>query len=255
MTGTNERAELHRTIWRAANELRGSVDGWDFKQYMLGFLFYRFISENITEYINAQEYRAGNTNFNYADISDDAVRSAAGMRDEVIKDKGFFIYPSQLFANVRKRAVNDPDLNQTISQIFDSIEGSAKGTDSEKDMSGLFDDVDFNNSRLGQTVADRNDKLVKILDTIGDLPLGNYQDNKIDAFGDAYEYLINMYASNAGKSEGNDLQSPFRRTCGRESGRACRIHKGAKSGFRGFARSGCLHLAHSRSGNEREKHA
>lgn len=202
MTGTNERAELHRTIWRAANELRGSVDGWDFKQYMLGFLFYRFISENITEYINAQEHRAGNTNFNYADISDDAVQSAAGMRDEVIKDKGFFIYPSQLFVNVRKRAANDPDLNQTIGQIFDSIEGSAKGTDSEKDMSGLFDDVDFNNSRLGQTVTDRNDKLVKILNTIGDLPLGNYQDNKIDAFGDAYEYLINMYASNAGKSGG-----------------------------------------------------
>ena len=202
MTGTNERTELHRTIWRAANELRGSVDGWDFKQYMLGFLFYRFISENITEYINAQEHRAGNTNFNYADISDDAVRSAIGMRDEVIKDKGFFIYPSQLFVNVRKRAANDPDLNQTISQIFDSIEGSAKGTESERDMAGLFDDIDLENSRLGATVADRNDKLVKILNTVGDLPLGDYRDNQIDAFGDAYEYLINMYASNAGKSGG-----------------------------------------------------
>lgn len=202
MTGTNERAELHKTIWRAANELRGAVDGWDFKQYMLGFLFYRFISENLTSYINQQEHQAGNTDFDYASISDDAVKSAVGMRDEVIKDKGFFIYPSQLFVNVRQRADKDPDLNQTLSQIFDTIEGSAKGTDSERDMAGLFDDVDLDNSRLGRTVSDRNDKLVKILNTIGDLPLGDYRENQIDAFGDAYEYLINMYASNAGKSGG-----------------------------------------------------
>lgn len=202
MAGTNERAELHKTIWRAANELRGAVDGWDFKQYMLGFLFYRFISENLTSYINQQEHQAGNTDFDYASISDDAVKSAVGMRDEVIKDKGFFIYPSQLFANVRHRADKDPDLNQTLSQIFDAIEGSAKGTDSERDMAGLFDDVDLDNSRLGRTVSDRNDKLVKILNTIGDLPLGDYRENQIDAFGDAYEYLINMYASNAGKSGG-----------------------------------------------------
>ena len=202
MAGTNERAELHKTIWRAANELRGAVDGWDFKQYMLGFLFYRFISENLTSYINQQEHQAGNTDFDYASISDDAVKSAVGMRDEVIKDKGFFIYPSQLFVNVRHRADKDPDLNQTLSQIFDAIEGSAKGTDSERDMAGLFDDVDLDNSRLGRTVSDRNDKLVKILNTIGDLPLGDYRENQIDAFGDAYEYLINMYASNAGKSGG-----------------------------------------------------
>lgn len=202
MAGTNERAELHKTIWRAANELRGAVDGWDFKQYMLGFLFYRFISENLTSYINQQEHQAGNTDFDYASVSDDAVKSAIGMRDEVIKDKGFFIYPSQLFVNVRHRADKDPDLNQTLSQIFDAIEGSAKGTDSERDMAGLFDDVDLDNSRLGRTVSDRNDKLVKILNTIGDLPLGDYRENQIDAFGDAYEYLINMYASNAGKSGG-----------------------------------------------------
>ena len=175
MAGTNERAELHKTIWRAANELRGAVDGWDFKQYMLGFLFYRFISENLTSYINQQEHQAGNTDFDYASVSDDAVKSAIGMRDEVIKDKGFFIYPSQLFVNVRHRADKDPDLNQTLSQIFDAIEGSAKGTDSERDMAGLFDDVDLDNSRLGRTVSDRNDKLVKILNTIGDLPLGDYR--------------------------------------------------------------------------------
>ena len=202
MVGTNERAELHKTIWRAANELRGAVSGWDFKQYVLGFLFYRFISENITEYINAQEHQAGNADFDYASISDEMVRSAVGMREEVIKDKGFFIYPSQLFVNVRRRASDDPDINQTISYIFDAIEGSAKGTDSEKDMAGLFDDIDVNSTRLGGTVAERNDRLVKILNTIGDLPLGDYRSNKIDAFGDAYEYLINMYASNAGKSGG-----------------------------------------------------
>ena len=202
MTGTNERAELHRTIWRAANELRGSVDGWDFKQYMLGFLFYRFISENLTSYINRQEHQAGNIDFDYATISDDTVKSAEGMREEIIKDKGFFIYPSELFVNVRKNAANDQDLNLTIAKVLDAIEGSAKGTESERDMAGLFDDIDLENSRLGATVADRNDKLIKILNTVGDLPLGDYRDNQIDAFGDAYEYLINMYASNAGKSGG-----------------------------------------------------
>ena len=143
MTGTNERAELHRTIWCAANELRGSVDGWDFKQYMLGFLFYRFISENLTSYINRQEHRAGNVDFDYATISDDTVKSAVGMREEIIKDKGFFIYPSELFVNVRKNATNDQDLNLTIAKVLDAIEGSAKGTESERDMAGLFDDIDL----------------------------------------------------------------------------------------------------------------
>lgn len=194
-----EREELHKAIWNIANDLRGSVDGWDFKQYVLGFMFYRYISENITDYINAGEREAGNTAFNYADISDE---QAEQVRDDMVKTKGFFILPSQLFVNVRKKAQNDADLNETLEKIFKSIEESAQGTDSEENFKGLFDDVDVNSNKLGATVARRNEKLAKLLDSIGDMKLGDYKDNTIDAFGDAYEFLMGMYASNAGKSGG-----------------------------------------------------
>ena len=194
-----EREELHKAIWNIANDLRGSVDGWDFKQYVLGFMFYRYISENITDYINAGEFEAGNATFNYANISDE---QAEQVRDDMVKTKGFFILPSQLFVNVRKNAKNDADLNETLEKIFKSIESSAQGTDSEENFKGLFDDVDVNSNKLGATVARRNEKLVKLLDSIGDMKLGDYKDNTIDAFGDAYEFLMGMYASNAGKSGG-----------------------------------------------------
>lgn len=191
-----ERDELHKAIWKIANDLRGSVDGWDFKQYVLGFLFYRFISENLTNYINKLE---PDDNFDYAKLSDEQAEYG---REETLKEKGFYILPSELFCNVRKKAKNDADLNVTLNNIFNNIENSAKGTDSEDDMKGLFDDIDVNSNKLGNTVKERNDKLVKIIDSIGELPLGNYQDNTIDVFGDAYEYLMTMYASNAGKSGG-----------------------------------------------------
>ena len=191
-----ERDELHKAIWKIANDLRGSVDGWDFKQYVLGFLFYRFISENLTNYINKLE---PDDNFDYANLSDEQAEYG---RNETLREKGFYILPSELFCNVRKKAKNDADLNVTLNNIFNNIENSAKGTDSEEDMKGLFDDIDVNSNKLGNTVKERNDKLVKIIDSIGELPLGNYQDNTIDVFGDAYEYLMTMYASNAGKSGG-----------------------------------------------------
>lgn len=191
-----EREELHKTIWRIANELRGSVDGWDFKQYVLGFLFYRFISENLTNYINKLE---PDENFDYASLSDEQAEYG---RADTLKEKGFYILPSELFVNVRKRAKNDKDLNVTLNNIFNNIENSAKGTDSEDDMKGLFDDIDVNSSKLGNTVTARNEKLVRLLDAIAELPLGNYHDNTIDVFGDAYEFLMTMYASNAGKSGG-----------------------------------------------------
>ena len=164
-----EREELHKAIWNIANDLRGSVDGWDFKQYVLGFMFYRYISENITDYINAGEMEAGNTAFNYADISDE---EAEQLREDMVRTKGFFILPSQLFANVRKRARNDADLNETLEKIFKAIEGSAQGTDSEENFKGLFDDVDVNSNKLGATVARRNEKLVNLLDSIGDMNAG-----------------------------------------------------------------------------------
>lgn len=193
-----ERAELHRTIWGIANNLRGSVDGWDFKQYVLGMLFYRFISENLTNYINKDEQKL-NPDFDYAKLSDEEAEQA---RDDMVKTKGFFILPSQLFCNVRKNAANDPDLNMTLEKALNSIEESAKGADSEDDMKGLFDDIDVNSNKLGASVAKRNEHLVELMDGIGEMKLGNYKDNTIDAFGDAYEYLMGMYASNAGKSGG-----------------------------------------------------
>ena len=199
MTKEQERAELHRIIWQIANDLRGAVDGWDFKSYVLGMLFYRYISENITSYINHEQYKAGETNFDYALLDDETAEHARGT---IVQEKGFFILPSELFCNVRKNAKNDENLNQTLSQIFRNIELSSQGAASEDDFKGLFSDLDVNSNKLGATVPQRNDKLVKILNAIGDLKLGNFTDNTIDAFGDAYEYLMTMYASNAGKSGG-----------------------------------------------------
>ena len=199
MSKEQQRAELHRTIWRIANDLRGSVDGWDFKTYVLGILFYRFISENLTAYLNDLEHKAGNAGFDYAALSD---KDAEFGRAETVAEKGFYILPSELFANVRERARGDEHLNETMERIFRHIEGSAVGADSEQDLKGLFDDLDVNSPKLSPTVAKRNEKLVKLLDAIGDLPLGSFSDNTIDLFGDAYEYLMQMYASSAGKSGG-----------------------------------------------------
>ena len=194
-----ERAELHRVIWNIANDLRGSVDGWDFKNYVLGMLFYRYISENITSYINKGEWDAGDASFNYADLTDE---DAEGAKEGLVAEKGFFILPSQLFENVRKRAPQDENLNMTLEKAFKDIEASAQGTESEDDFKGLFADFDVNSNKLGATVAKRNERLVKLLDAIADMKLGDYQDNTIDAFGDAYEFLMTMYAANAGKSGG-----------------------------------------------------
>jgi len=198
-TKEQERSELHRAIWQIANDLRGSVDGWDFKQYVLGMLFYRFISENLTSYINIDERRTGSNDFDYATLPDEKAEFG---RADTIKEKGFYILPSELFANVRKNASNDANLNETLASIFHNIENSAKGTESEPDLKGLFDDIDVNSNKLGGTVEKRNQQLVKLLEAIGGLRLGDYGDSKIDAFGDAYEYLMAMYASNAGKSGG-----------------------------------------------------
>ena len=183
-TKEGQRAELHKTIWRVANDLRGSVDGWDFKSYVLGMLFYRFISENLTTYLNADEKRAGNEGFDYAVLSDDIARTDF---EEIVKEKGFFIFPSELFENVRERAPRDENLNETLARVFRNVEASATGTDSERNIKGLFDDLDVNSPKLGDTVARRNEKLVKLLDAIGDLPVGDFADNTIDLFGDAYE--------------------------------------------------------------------
>ncbi len=199
MTKEQERAELHRAIWQIANDLRGSVDGWDFKQYVLGMLFYRFISENLTSYINKDERRSGNKDFDYAKLSD---KEAEFGRADTVKEKGFYILPGELFVNVRAKARHDANLNETLSRVFRNIESSAKGSDSEDDLKGLFDDLDVNSNKLGPTVEKRNQKLVNLLAAIGGLRLGNYSDNTIDAFGDAYEFLMTMYASNAGKSGG-----------------------------------------------------
>lgn len=194
-----EREELHRAIWAIADELRGSVDGWDFKSYVLGMMFYRYISENLTNYINEGEAEAGNEGFDYAQLSDEDAEQA---REDLVKTKGFFILPSELFCNIKERAKKDENLNMTLETVFKHIEESAKGRESEENFAGLFDDIDVNSNKLGATVAKRNAKLVKLIEGVADMGLGNYKENSIDAFGDAYEYLMSMYASNAGKSGG-----------------------------------------------------
>lgn len=194
-----ERDELHRAIWAIADELRGSVDGWDFKHYILGTMFYRYISENLTAYINDGEHAAGNADFDYAKLPDTDAEEA---REGLIEEKGFFILPSELFCNVCAKAAQDENLNETLETVFRHIEDSAKGSVSESDFAGLFDDFDVNSNKLGATVAKRNEKLGKLLRGIRDMRLGDVKHHDIDAFGDAYEYLMTMYASNAGKSGG-----------------------------------------------------
>ncbi len=197
---TTQRAELHRKIWAIADNVRGAVDGWDFKQYILGILFYRFISENITEFFNAAEREVGDLDFNYAEISDEEAEK--DFRPNTVEDKGFFILPSQLFENVVKNALDNENLNTDLANIFKAIEGSAVGFASEDAIKGLFEDVDTTSNRLGGTVAEKNKRLTDILKGIAEINFGDFQSNDIDAFGDAYEYLISNYASNAGKSGG-----------------------------------------------------
>ncbi|MCI8409207.1 MAG: type I restriction-modification system subunit M [Lachnospiraceae bacterium] len=194
-----ERDELHRAIWAIADELRGAVDGWDFKNYVLGTMFYRYISENLTNYINQGEIESGNMDFDYAKMSD---KDAEEARQGLVEEKGFFILPSELFCNVLDRAAEDENLNETLESVFRHIEESAQGSKSEGSYAGLFDDYDVNSNKLGATVAKRNEKLVKLLSGVANMNLGSVQDHDIDAFGDAYEYLMTMYASNAGKSGG-----------------------------------------------------
>ncbi len=194
-----ERDELHRTIWKIADNLRGSVDGWDFKQYVLGMLFYRYISENLTGYINENQRKAGEAGFDYAKLPDS---EAHGAKEEMIKTKGFFILPSELFCNIAYRAKTDKNLNETLENVFKNIEQSTIGTESEGDFKGLFKEIDVNSNKLGATVIERNDKLVKLLSGISEMKLGDYKDNSIDVFGDAYEFLMGMYAGSAGKSGG-----------------------------------------------------
>lgn len=195
MTSTQQRAELQNQIWKIANDVRGSVDGWDFKQYVLGTLFYRFISENFANYIEG-----GDESINYASLSDSVITSE--IKDDAIKTKGYFIYPSQLFINIVKNANENENLNTDLKAIFDSIESSANGYDSEKDIKGLFADFDTTSNRLGNTVKDKNSRLSSVLKGVAELNFGKFEDNHIDLFGDAYEFLISNYAANAGKSGG-----------------------------------------------------
>lgn len=193
MTNMQQRAELHRRIWQIANDVRGSVDGWDFKQYVLGALFYRFISENFAAFFDDEDT-------NYATLNDNIITD--GIKDDAIKTKGFFIYPSQLFVNVAKTAHSNPNLNTDLANIFMNIESSASGYASEHDIKGLFADFDTTSNRLGNTVADKNKRLTAVLKGVAELDFGNFSDSQIDLFGDAYEFLISNYAANAGKSGG-----------------------------------------------------
>ena len=194
-----EREELHRAIWAIADELRGAVDGWDFKNYVLGTMFYRYISENLCSLVNQEEISLKKSGFDFAKISDTKAENA---RESLIQSKGFFILPSELFCNVNQNADSDENLNETLERVFRHIEESAKGSESESRLAGLFDDFDVNSNKLGSTVAKRNERLAKLLHGVANMNLGDVKDHDIDAFGDAYEYLMTMYASGAGKSGG-----------------------------------------------------
>lgn len=195
-TASQQRQELHRRIWQIANDVRGSIDGWDFKQYVLGALFYRFISEHFCEHVEKNE----GADFSYAEMKDEMVTEE--IKELIIKQIGYFIYPSDLFQNIVKTANTNDNLNTDLAEIFKAIEGSAQGFDSERDLKGLFADFDTTSNRLGSTVADRNKRLTAVLKGVNDLNFGDFGDNQIDAFGDAYEFLISNYAANAGKSGG-----------------------------------------------------
>ncbi len=201
MTSTAQRAELHSKIWSIANDVRGSVDGWDFKHFVLGTLFYRFISENFTSYIEA-----GDESIDYAGLSDEVITPE--IKEDAVKTKGYFIYPSQLFVNVVKDANKNPNLNTDLAAIFNAIESSANGFASEEDIKGLFADFDTTSSRLGSTVESKNSRLAKVLKGVAGLSFGSFEDNQIDFFGDAYEFLISNYAANAGKSGGEFFTPP-----------------------------------------------
>jgi len=195
MTSTAQKAELEAKIWKIANDVRGSVDGWDFKQFVLGTLFYRFVSENFSHYIEG-----GDDSITYAELSDDVITPE--IKDDAIKTKGYFIYPSQLFVNVAETANTNPNLNTELKAIFDAIESSANGYPSESDIKGLFADFDTTSTRLGNTVEAKNSRLAAVIKGVEELNFGNFEENEIDLFGNAYEYLINNYAANAGKSGG-----------------------------------------------------
>ena len=200
MANQTERAELHKTIWKIANDLRGSVDGWEFKAYVLGSIFYRFISENICDYFNQRMHDLGYSDFNYVDMPDE---QAQGGKNDAVQTKGFFMLPSQLFQNVVKTADKDENLNEKLTNIFRSIEASAQGTESEDDLRGLFSDFSVDSAALGSTVIKRNQLLGKVLKTVATMDLGSkYNDTDNDTFGDTYEFLMQMYASEAGKSGG-----------------------------------------------------
>lgn len=195
MSSAIQRADLQSQIWKIANDVRGSVDGWDFKQYVLGTLFYRFISENFTNYIEA-----GDESFKYAELSDDTITKE--IKEDTIKTKGYFIYPSQLFINIAKNANTNESLNTDLAAIFSSIENSANGYPSELDIKGLFADFDTTSNRLGNTVKDKNSRLAAVIKGVAGLDFGKFEESHIDLFGDAYEFLISNYAANAGKSGG-----------------------------------------------------
>ena len=200
MATRSERDELHKTIWAIANELRGKVDGWDFKAYVLGTIFYRYISENLASYINKMQEEAGIEGFDYAQFDDESAMKAKNL---MVMEKGFFILPSQLFCNVAANADTDVNLNETLAKTFRAIEASAVGTDAEYKLRGLFSDFIVDNSKVGITVADRNKVFAAVISKVKDMKLSqNLQDNGIDTFGDTYEFLMQMYAAHAGKSGG-----------------------------------------------------
>ena len=201
-----QKRELGNLIWNMATNLvhGGTVSPVQFMDYTLGALFYRFISENITDYCNQLMKDAGVADADYANMSDENAENA---RNQIINAKGIFLLPSQLFINVANSAKNNTELNTTLSNNFRAIENSATGKPSESDVKGLFDNFKTDDQGLGATVNERNETLTTLLESVRDLDFQKYKESGIDVFGYCYEYLIKMYALNSG-TKGGEFYTP-----------------------------------------------
>lgn len=184
-------------IVQIAEKFHSETEAWDLKAYVLGTLFYRFLSEDLAAFIDNEEHAAGVSDFNYATLDDITAEMA---RLTTISEKGYFLLPSQLYEAVQANAAKDENLNETLKAVFGAIEGSANGTASQHAYSGLFSGFDPNATALGETVPSRNKRLADLLTDIGEYSL-------VDAASD-FDVLLRYYVTTAGKKGGDHFTPP-----------------------------------------------
>lgn len=192
-----QQAELQKRLWAVANDLRGNMDASEYRNYILGLIFYRFLSEKVENYANEL---LQDDDVDFADAEQDA-DLMQDLKDEVIDVLGFFIEPRYLFTTMVKK-INAGDFDvEMLQNAINEVQNSTLGKESESDFKGLFEDLDLQSSRLGNTVAKRSELIAKVILSLSNIDFGE-QDIKIDILGDAYEYLIGQFAASAGKKAG-----------------------------------------------------